>query len=92
MRRIAAHYLFSRGEVIPRPVVECDSEGVITKVEQWERLDNLAATEFYAGALTAGFVNAHCHSNLRNAGIRIRCLTNLAMALYCVPQLVRETL
>ena len=64
MRRIAAHYLFSRGEVIPRPVVECDSEGVITKVEQWERLDNLAATEFYAGALTAGFVNAHCHLEL----------------------------
>ena len=64
MRRIAAHYLISRGEVMPRPVVECDCEGRITRIEQWERLDNLASTEFYAGALTAGFVNAHCHLEL----------------------------
>ena len=64
MRRIAAHYLISRGEVIPRPVVECDLEGRIQSIEQWQRLDNLASTEFYAGALTAGFVNAHCHLEL----------------------------
>ena len=64
MRRIAAHYLISRGEVMPRPVVECDHEGRITRIEQWERLDNIASTEFYAGALTAGFVNAHCHLEL----------------------------
>lgn len=64
MRRIAAHYLISRGRVLSRPIVECDSEGVITRIEQWDRLDNLASTEFYAGALTAGFVNAHCHLEL----------------------------
>ena len=64
MRRIAAHYLISRGEVMPRPVVECDSEGRITKISQWERLDNIAGTEFYAGAITPGFVNAHCHLEL----------------------------
>ena len=64
MRRIAAHYLISRGEVMTRPVVECDHEGRITRIEQWERLDNLSSTEFYAGALTAGFVNAHCHLEL----------------------------
>ena len=64
MRRIAAHYLFSQGEVITRPVVECDPEGRITSITQWDRLDTLANTEFYAGALTAGFVNAHCHLEL----------------------------
>lgn len=64
MRRIAAHYLISRGEVMLRPVVTCDHEGCITSIEQWDRLDSLSSTEFYAGALTAGFVNAHCHLEL----------------------------
>ena len=64
MRRIAAHYLISRGEILPRPIVECDPSGRILKVGQWERLDNIPSTEFYAGALTSGFVNAHCHLEL----------------------------
>lgn len=64
MRRIAAHYLIDRGRITPRPVVECDDEGRIVSVGVWERLDNMPQTEFYAGALTAGFVNAHCHLEL----------------------------
>lgn len=64
MRRIAAHYLIDRGTVRPRPIVEADDEGRIVSVGEWERLDGDAATEFYAGALCAGFVNAHCHSEL----------------------------
>lgn len=64
MRRIAAHYLIDRGRTTPRPLVECDDEGRIVRIEQWERLDNIPQAEFYAGALTAGFVNAHCHLEL----------------------------
>lgn len=64
MRRIAAHYLIDRGTVRLRPVVEADDEGRIVSVGEWDRLDGDAATEFYAGALSAGFVNAHCHSEL----------------------------
>ncbi len=64
MRRIAAHYLFLHGEVIPHPVLSLDAEGYITSVEQWQRLDSLPCTEFYAGALMAGMVNAHCHLEL----------------------------
>ena len=64
MRRIAAHYLIDRGRITPRPVIECDDEGRITHIGQWERLDNMPQTEFYAGAVTAGFVNAHCHLEL----------------------------
>ena len=64
MRRIAAHHLIDRGQIIPRPIVECDDEGCITRVEQWERLDTMPSTEFYAGALSAGFVNAHSHLEL----------------------------
>ncbi|MBR3703636.1 MAG: amidohydrolase family protein [Alistipes sp.] len=64
MRRIAAHYLIDRGRITPRPLVECDDEGCIVRIGQWERLDNIPQAEFYAGALTAGFVNAHCHLEL----------------------------
>ena len=64
MRRIAAHYLFLHGEVVPHPVITLDDEGRITAVEQWQRLDTQPCTEFYAGALAAGMVNAHCHLEL----------------------------
>lgn len=64
MRRIAAHYLISRGEIIPRPVITLDDEGRIISIDEWQRLDTLAQTEFYAGALCAGFVNAHSHIEL----------------------------
>lgn len=64
MRRIAAHYLIDRGRITPHPLVECDDEGRIVRIGQWERLDNIPQAEFYAGALTAGFVNAHCHLEL----------------------------
>jgi cytosine/adenosine deaminase-related metal-dependent hydrolase len=64
MRRIAAHYLISRGEIIPRPVITLNDEGCIISIDEWQRLDTLAQTEFYAGALCAGFVNAHSHIEL----------------------------
>ena len=55
-RHIAAHYLIDRGEVIQRPVITVDDEGVVVRVEQWESLDALPHTEFFAGALCAGMV------------------------------------
>lgn len=64
MRHIAAHYLIDRSRVVPRPVVTIDDEGRILRVEQWEHLDTMPTTEFYSGALSAGFVNAHCHVEL----------------------------
>ena len=64
MRRIASHYLIDSGHITPRPVVTLDDQGRILCVEQWQQLDSLATTEFYAGALCAGFVNAHCHAEL----------------------------
>lgn len=64
MRRIAAHYLINRGEITARPVITLDDEGCITSIDTWQRLDSLPDTEFYAGALCAGFVNAHSHVEL----------------------------
>lgn len=64
MRRIATHYLIDRSRVIARPLIELDDSGRVLSVGEWERLDNIPSTEFYAGALTAGFVNAHSHVEL----------------------------
>ncbi|MBR6814888.1 MAG: amidohydrolase family protein [Alistipes sp.] len=64
MRRIAAHYLIDRSQLIARPLIELDDQGSVVSVGEWERLDNIPMTEFYAGALTAGFVNAHSHVEL----------------------------
>lgn len=64
MRSIAAHYLLDQGRLLERPVVRFDEQGRVLGVEQWQSLDSLPSTEFYAGALCAGFVNAHCHLEL----------------------------
>ena len=64
MRRIAAHFLVDCGRVVPHPVVTLDDEERIVSLEQWQQLDSLSSTEFYAGVLCAGFVNAHCHLEL----------------------------
>lgn len=64
MRRIAAHYLISEGEVMLRPVVTLSDEGFITEIAQWDHLDGMAHTEFYAGAIIPALVNAHCHLEL----------------------------
>ena len=64
MRRIASHYLIDRGQITPRPLISVDDEGRIVSVEQWQQLDGSHHTEFYSGALSAGFVNAHCHIEL----------------------------
>lgn len=64
IRHIAAHYLISRDEVIRRPVVSVDETGCVVSVSRWEALDAMPSTEFYAGVLCAGFVNAHCHTEL----------------------------
>ncbi len=78
MRRIAAHYLIRRGEITARPVITLDDEGCITSIDKWERLDTLAQTEFYAGALCAGFVNAHSHIELSYLRGAIECGSGFA--------------
>lgn len=64
MRRIASHYLIDSGRITPRPLISVDDAGRVVSVEQWQQLDNSPYTEFYSGAISAGFVNAHCHIEL----------------------------
>ncbi|MFI3280862.1 MAG: amidohydrolase family protein [Rikenellaceae bacterium] len=69
-RRIASNYLLYRGELLRNAVVEVDAAGKVLSVGSVERLDALCNTEFFAGLMFAGMVNAHCHmelSHLRGA-------------------------
>ncbi len=63
-RRIASNYLLYRGELLRNGVVELDAAGKILSVGSVERIDSLCNTEFFAGVLFAGMVNAHCHLEL----------------------------
>lgn len=46
------------------PLVEVDDDGRIVSVATCAEPDRLSETEFYAGILTPGFVNTHCHLEL----------------------------
>ncbi|MFI3319580.1 MAG: amidohydrolase family protein [Rikenellaceae bacterium] len=66
-RKIASNLLFVDGEFRRCPIVEVDGAGVVLSVEyasSREEIDRTPNTEFYAGLMTAGFVNAHCHLEL----------------------------
>ncbi|MFI3324256.1 MAG: amidohydrolase family protein [Rikenellaceae bacterium] len=63
-RRIASNYLLYRGQLLRNGVVELDAAGKVLSVGSVERIDALYNTEFYAGVLFAGMINAHCHLEL----------------------------
>ena len=64
MKKLAAHYLISEGEVMLRPLVTLSDEGVVLAIEQWDRLDSEPLTVFHSGAIIPQMVNAHCHLEL----------------------------
>lgn len=65
-RRIASNLLLSGGEFVARPIIEVDERGRILSVEQFDEgtIDRMSGVEFYNGVMVAGFVNAHCHTEL----------------------------
>lgn len=63
-RKIASNYLWTPAGFLKNPLVEVDDDGRIVSVTTCAEPDRLCATEFYAGILTPGFVNAHCHLEL----------------------------
>lgn len=63
-RRIASNWLWTPAGFVRHPLVEADAGGRITSVATCADPDRLPATEFYAGILVPGFVNAHCHLEL----------------------------
>lgn len=63
-RRIASNYLFTPQGLLPHPLIEADADGRIRAVTQCAEPDRLAGVEFYAGILTPGWVDVHCHLEL----------------------------
>ncbi|MFI3304134.1 MAG: amidohydrolase family protein [Rikenellaceae bacterium] len=65
-RKIASNLLLRGGKFVENPIIEIDSDGEIISIESVSRedIDRTAGVEFYAGIMTAGFINAHCHTEL----------------------------
>ena len=67
MRRISSHLLWTPQGFVKRPLVTLDAlTREVLAIGQYDsaELDATEGVEFYAGILTAGFINAHCHSEL----------------------------
>lgn len=65
-RRIASHLLLTPQGFVKRPLITVERESRrIIAIEEWsEGLDMHPSVEFYAGIITAGFINAHAHIEL----------------------------
>lgn len=65
MRRLSAHYAITcDGDLLKRPIITVNDEGVITGISQNDTSHETPSTEFYNGIIIAGFVNCHCHLEL----------------------------
>lgn len=63
-RRIASNLLWTPQGLVRNPLVEVAADGRILSVATCAEPDRLPGTEFYAGVLAPGLVNAHCHLEL----------------------------
>lgn len=63
-RRIASNLLWTPQGLVCNPLVEVAADGRILSVASCAEPDRLPGTEFYAGVLAPGLVNAHCHLEL----------------------------
>ncbi len=63
-RKIASNWLWTPEGFLRRPLVTLDDGGRILDVRTCDAPDREPFTEFHAGLLTPGFVNAHCHLEL----------------------------
>lgn len=63
-RRIASNLLWTPQGLLRNPLVGVAADGRILSVETCAEPDRSPGTEFYAGVLAPGLVNAHCHLEL----------------------------
>lgn len=63
-RRIASNLLWTSRGLLRNPVIGVAEDGCILSVDQCDAPDRLPGTEFYAGILAPGLIDAHCHLEL----------------------------
>lgn len=63
-RRIASHGLLTDKGWLRNPVVEIGADGTILRIATSDHPDREPFTEFHAGLLVPGLVDAHCHLEL----------------------------
>ncbi|MFQ7387937.1 MAG: amidohydrolase family protein, partial [Alistipes sp.] len=63
-RRIASNLLWTPQGLLRNPLVGVAADGRILSVGSCPEPDRCPGTEFYAGVLAPGLVNAHCHLEL----------------------------
>ena len=63
-RRIASNLLWTPQGLLRNPLVGVAADGRILSVVTCPEPDRCPGTEFYAGVLAPGLVNAHCHLEL----------------------------
>ena len=63
-RRIASNLLWTPQGLLRNPLVGVAADGRILSVGTCPEPDRCPGTEFYAGVLAPGLVNAHCHLEL----------------------------
>lgn len=63
-RRIASNLLWTPQGLLRNPLVGVAADGRILTVDTCDEPDRSPGTEFYAGVLAPGLVNAHCHLEL----------------------------
>ncbi len=51
MRRVASHYVYRAGELVPDAVVTVDDSGTVVAIESHARIDSMCSVEFYSGIL-----------------------------------------
>ncbi|MDA3883742.1 MAG: amidohydrolase family protein [Bacteroidales bacterium] len=91
MRKIRAHYIFDGFRFRKNAQLVVSDDGVVQDIYSVpEPIEEEAGVEFYAGIISPGFVNAHCHLELSNLQTHIPQKTGLPDFVSSVARLKKE--
>ena len=91
MRKIRAHYIFDGFRLRKNAQLVVSDDGVVQDIYSLsEPIEEESGVEFYAGIISPGFVNAHCHLELSHLHGHIPQKTGLPEFVSSVARLKKE--